>query len=129
MSAELNPFSIFWPLSGNVEQRMVTPWFSPTITTNNFAGDAGIEERVVKDVASYGKQIGYLNEIVLALAEGKAPSKKSIGQLANVVKEVEEIKAKQRRSRLDRAIDALDDLRKDQPEEYEKLIRKLAHSA
>lgn len=129
MSAELNPFSIFWPLSGNVDQHMVTPWFSPTITTNNFAGDAGVEERVVKDVASYGTQLGCLNEIVLALAEGKPPSKKSRDQLAKVVKEVEEIKAKQRRSRLESAVDALDELRQAQPEAYARLIRERARSA
>lgn len=129
MSSEFNPFSMFLPLSGNVDQNVVTPWFSPTITTNNFAGDAGVEERVVKDVASYGTQLGCLNEIVLALANKKAPSAKAMKQLAKVVEEVEEIKARQSKSRLENAVDALDALRRTQPEAYARLIQERTRSA
>jgi hypothetical protein len=129
MRSEFNPFSMFLPLSGNVDQNMVTPWFSPTITTNNFAGDAGVEERVVKDVASYGTQLGCLNEIVLALANKKVPSAKAMKQLAKVVEEVDEIKARQRKSGLENAVDALNALRRTQPEAYARLIQERARSA
>ena len=37
----------------------MTRWWSPNISLN-FAGDAGIEREVNEDVASYGRQIGWL---------------------------------------------------------------------
>ena len=64
-----NPFSFFpLPGSGPVTQDLLDHWFSPAVTYN-FAGDATIEKQVVESVASYGRQIGWLNEVVLALAE------------------------------------------------------------
>src|SRR2546429_8700244 len=50
------------PLSGNVAQRITAPWFSPSLTVN-YAGDPAVEDRVVTEVASYGKQLGWLTEI------------------------------------------------------------------
>ena len=60
-----NPFDFdpFWmfrmPLSGDVNQRITAPWFSPSVTVN-YAGDAAVEDRVVTKVASYGRQLGWL---------------------------------------------------------------------
>jgi hypothetical protein len=57
-SSNYDPFWIFrWPFSGNVNERITAPWFSPSLTVN-YAGDARIEDRVVTEVASYGKQLG-----------------------------------------------------------------------
>jgi hypothetical protein len=60
------------PLSGDVNQRITAPWFSPSLTVN-YAGDPKIEDRVVTEVASYGRQLGWLTEIVLALADKHQP--------------------------------------------------------
>ena len=124
MTTGFNPFGNFlWPFSENTNnQRITTPWFSPALTFN-FAGDTAIEERVVRDVASYGKQIGWLNEIVLALANKKEPDPKTVAQLTKVIKDIEEIKVKQKQSRLDAAVDALDQLEEAQPAEYAAFMK------
>lgn len=121
MNNYFDPFGIFrLPFSGNVNQRITTPWFSPTF---NFAGDPAIEESVVRDVASYGKQIGWRNEIVLALANKNMPDAETLAKLARVIHDIEEIKTKQRQSRLDAAVDALDQLKAEQPNVYAALIK------
>ena len=52
-SSGYDPFWMLrWPLSGNVNERITAPWFSPSLTVN-YAGDARIEDRVVTEVASY----------------------------------------------------------------------------
>jgi len=123
MSADFNPFDIFqWPLSGNVNQRIASPWFSPAMTFN-FAGDAAVEERVVKEVASYGKQLGCLNDIVLALARNGEPTPEAVDELATIVKDVADIKTRMKQSKLDKAVAALDQLSATQPDAYAALIR------
>jgi hypothetical protein len=121
MTALFDPFVFFKaPWSGDVLQRINSGWFSPTF---NFAGDAKIEERVVSEVASYGKQIGWLSEIVLAQAKGEKPVVETVAKLAKAVKEIEEIKKAQNSTALRAAIDALEQLKKTDPAEYDKLIR------
>jgi len=121
MSAPFDPFWIFKaPGSGDVWQKINSGWFSPTI---NFAGDAKIEERVVSEVASYGKQIGWLSEIVLALAKEQQLAIEAVSKLGKAVKEIEIIKAAEDSCALQGAIDALDKLKKSQPELYMKLIQ------
>lgn len=121
MSTGYNPLDIFqWPFSGNVNQRITTPWFSPTI---NIAGDAAIEERVVTDVASYGKQIGWLSEIVLELAKKSEPNAETVTRLQKAVDAIKLIKDARQQSRLEAAVDALDELSKTQPDVYAQLIK------
>ena len=55
------------PLSGDVSQWLRI--FSPTVTVNG-RGDPDLEGEIVRDVATYGAQLGPLTAIVLALAEG-----------------------------------------------------------
>ena len=50
------------PWSGDVAQRITAPWFSPSLTVN-YAGDPEVEDRVVTEVASYGKQLGWLTAV------------------------------------------------------------------
>lgn len=121
MTAPFDPFVFLKaPWSGDVWQRINSGWFSPTF---NFAGDAKIEERVVSEVASYGKQIGWLNEIVLDLAKGEKPDPDVISKLAKAVNEIEEIKAAESSSALRAAVDALGRLKAADPEQYQKLIQ------
>jgi len=116
-----SPFDPFWlfrlPLSGNVAQR----FFSPAVTVN-YAGDPAVEERVVTDVASYGKQIGWLNELVLDLAENKRPDPRTVSRLANTIKEIDDIKRQHGTSTLDGAIAALDKLQVEQADAYRRLL-------
>ncbi len=118
-----DPFWIFrGPMSGGVNQRISAPWFSPPLTIN-YAGDAEIESHVVSDVASYGKQIGWLNEIVLALAHDKEPTTEIVKRLKEAVEEIEAIKERHKRSMLQVAVEALDKLQLAQPKQYEALLR------
>ncbi len=118
-----DPFWMFrFPLSGNVNQRITAPWFSPSLTVN-YAGDPAIEDRVVTEVASYGKQLGWLNEIVLALANKQALPQETLNRLEKAVQDIETIKKEAQPSALDTANKALDQLRRDQPDKYAEVLR------
>ena len=105
------------PLSGAVNQRITAPWFSPSLTVN-YAGDPAIEDRVVTEVASYGKQLGWLNEIVLALAKKQSVPQETLNRLEKAVQEIETIKKEIQPSALDIANNALDQLKREQPDRY-----------
>jgi hypothetical protein len=118
MSSTFDPFWLFrMPLSGNVAQSIL----SPAITVN-YAGDASVEERIASDVASNGKQIGWLNEIVLALAEQRQPDPHTVARLAQAIKDIEDIKQRMKKSALGNAVDALDQLQTEAPDAYRFLI-------
>jgi len=110
------------PLSGDVNQRITAPWFSPSLTVN-YAGDPKIEDRVVTEVASYGRQLGWLTEIALALAEKMEPPGDTLGRLKEASVEIEAIKKGVRRSAIEEANAALDRLEQEQPDSYQKLLR------
>src|SRR5471030_272574 len=93
----------------SLKQWINPAWFSPAFTFN-FAGDASVENRVVSEVASYGSQIGWINDIVLALAKGDKPDAKTIEKLTTAVQEIEKIKALESSDALRTAVDALDKL-------------------
>jgi len=126
MSNSRSGFDPFWmfrlPLSGDVNQRITAPWFSPSLTVN-YAGEPAIEDRVVTEVASYGKQLGWLNEIVLALANKQAVPQETLKRLEKAVQDIETIKKEAQPSALDAANKALDQLRRDQPDKYAVLLR------
>ncbi len=126
MSTSPSGFDPFWmfrlPLSGAVNQRITAPWFSPSLTVN-YAGDPAIEDRVVTEVASYGKQLGWLNEIVLALAKKRSVPQETLNRLEKAVQEIETIKKEVQPSALDAANNALDQLKREQPDRYAELLR------
>jgi hypothetical protein len=118
-------FDPFWafrsPLSGDVNQRITAPWFSPSLTVN-YAGDPQVEDRVVTEVASYGRQLGWLMEITIALAKQQAPPEETLRRLEQASEKIDAIKKSVQRSALDEARTALDRLERDQPEVYKKLL-------
>jgi len=118
-----DPFWIFRaPLSGNVAQRITAPWFSPSLTVN-YAGDAAVEDRVVTEVASYGKQLGWLTEIAIALARNQPLPVETLRRLEQASKDIEAIKKNVRPSAAEAARNALDRLERDDPDQYHKLLR------
>ena len=126
MSANPLPgFDPFWvfrsPLSGNVDQRITAPWFSPSLTVN-YAGDPQIEDRVVTEVASYGKQLGWLTEITIALANAQKLPEGTLRRLEQASQKIDGIKKAVHRSALDEAKWALDRLEHQQPDVYKKLL-------
>jgi hypothetical protein len=126
MATNLFGFDPFWmlrtPLSGDVNQRITAPWFSPSLTVN-YAGDAVLEDRVVTKVASYGRQLGWLTEIAIALAKNQPLPEETLLRLEQASREIEAIKKEARLSALQEADKALDRLEREQPAQYDKLLR------
>jgi hypothetical protein len=110
------------PFSGDVSQRITAPWFSPSLTVN-YAGDPKIEDRVVTEVASYGRQLGWLTEIVLALAHEQPPPDDTLRSLQEASDKIEAIKKSVQQSALEEANTALDRLEREQPDIYRVLLR------
>lgn len=124
-----NSFSFFpLPWSGPVTQDLLDHWFSPAITYN-FAGNATIEKQVVESVASYGRQIGWLNEVVLALAEKRTPDGATVARMRETIDQVEALKAIHASSAFTDATDALTRLKKESPRNYERLLLSLMKQA
>lgn len=69
---------LHYPLSGSVAQRIEPDWFFGAIAPE--AGDARIEQQAF-GVASYGRQLGLLAEVVADLAE-QAPPRSAKGRAA-----------------------------------------------
>lgn len=63
---------VHWPLSGSVDQDIHPSWMAQS-------RDGGAtEQRVLREVVSYGRQIGALSDLVLALLEDRSPE--SLGE-------------------------------------------------
>lgn len=105
-------------------QKIFTSWFSNSTTVNNtnFAGNWPIEERVITDVASYGAQLGWISEIVLALAKNDNFSNDAVKKLAKAVKHIDRIKHEFGRNAAEKASDALDRLKKEAPSEFRRIV-------
>jgi hypothetical protein len=118
-----DPFWIFRsPWSGDVAQRITAPWFSPSLTVN-YAGDPAVEDRVVTEVASYGKQLGWLTEIAIALAKMQPVPEETLGRLEKAAKDIAVIKEQVGVSAVEAANDALDRLERHDPAQYDNLLR------
>jgi hypothetical protein len=110
------------PWSGDVAQRITAPWFSPSLTVN-YAGDPEVEDRVVTEVASYGKQLGWLMEIAIALAKKQPLPEETLLRLEKASAEIDAIKKQVHASAVVAANNALDRLERDDPAQYDKLLR------
>ena len=110
-------FDPFWfmrlPLSGDVNQRI----------TVNYAGNPLVEDRVVTEVASFGRQLGWLSEIAIALANKEPLPADSLRKLEAAVAEIEAIKKRVERPAIAAADEALDRLKREHPDAYERLLR------
>lgn len=124
------PWLWFWnpkvdfPLSGDVVQDFSLDQFFSAIKRR--AGNGELE-REIFDTASYGKQIGWISEVLLSLAE-RVPfedekTKESFNRLKEICKEIEEIKGKNSAKRADEAIDLLNEIKEYDPQQFEKVIR------
>ena len=86
---------VHFPWSGSVAQQIApdTDWFFGSIRPGT--GDARIEQQAF-EVASYGKQLGLITDVLLQLAEASpkasATSAASIGRLKEIRDEIERIK-------------------------------------
>jgi hypothetical protein len=117
-----------FPWSGAVSQDISPDTFFGAIAPE--AGDGELEHEIFK-TASYGKQIGILNDVVLSLlgeAAGKprtAEGKHAVAQLQSTTIKVAAIKKKYTQRQLDTAVDVLRDLKKSNPGELKRIIAEL----
>jgi hypothetical protein len=111
------PFTVNYP-SGDVD---LASWFSPTIEVT-YAGNRAIERDVVENVASFGKQLGIISDAVLEIAEGEAGEK--LARLKELVKRVDEVKARRKRDVKHEAEEALTRLAKMDEAALKSLIRR-----
>jgi len=106
-----NPLSIMFPgVGGNFQ---TFDFWSPRVSVN-FAGNPAVEREVTEDVASYGSQIGCLNDIVAALAAAAPDAVKRIDEAEDALKclnetmqKIDTIKKRRKTNVLDAARDAL----------------------
>lgn len=118
-----DPFWMFRPsLLRDMNQNINPSWFSPSLNVN-LAGNAAVEEKVVTEVASYGRQIGWLNELIVAIVEGKPIPQKTLAQLQQAISDIEAIKAANEKSAVYTAEEALDRLQREHHAGYEILLR------
>lgn len=118
------PFSLFAP--GNLNQPILPGWSFGNVTVG-YAGDPDIEKRVVEDVASFGKQIGIITDVVLELASGKPAAKNEpLAQLREIEAKVKAIKEQQKRSLSEKASDAMAKLAQSDGAAAERIARQYA---
>ena len=107
------------PLGGDVSQLFRI--FSPTVVTG--AGDPALEREIVENVATYGKQLGELTDVVLALAaQAKLPQSEALTKLTDIATAIEAKKVEYRASVLERARKALDELKEHDETGYTLLL-------
>lgn len=119
---------LYFPWSGSVAQRIEpnTSWFFDAILPS--AGGARIERKAF-DVASYGRQLGLITEVLLELAARQRPlddeAAQSLGRLKSIRAEIEQIK-KDEAHRTARQIEAqVRELKTRSAAEFQDLIERL----
>ena len=124
-----NPLSIMFPGAGGNFQNF--DFWSPRVSVN-FAGNPAVEREVTEDVASYGSQIGWLNDIVAALAKaapnalkGNDEAEDALKSLNDAMQKIDEIKQRRKTSAYDMARDALAKLGSADKDAYKRLVNSL----
>jgi hypothetical protein len=124
-----NPLNIMFPGAGGNFQTF--DFWSPRVSVN-FAGNPAVEREVTEDVASYGSQIGWLNDIVAALAKaapdalkGNEEAEGALTRLNDAMQKIQEIKARRKTNAYDAARDALARLGSADKAAYKRLVSSL----
>jgi hypothetical protein len=126
-------FPLFWqwtphfnyPFSGNVEQEIApsTDWFFGAIPPQ--AGNGAIEQEIFNTV-SYGRQIGLINTILLALAEqaefADPKAREALQELRELAGSIATIKADYRKDARARAESVLRQLAADDPAALQEVL-------
>ncbi|MFW2545237.1 hypothetical protein ACN2XU_21630 [Primorskyibacter sp. 2E107] len=112
------PFTwLRWPLSGDVIQNI-----SPEFSRVEIAGNAEIERRVVREVASYGNQLDTILDVVDMLARDLDQTDPRVTALYALIEKVDAIKQQEKDGARERAQQALDALKKVDSSGYESLM-------
>lgn len=113
-----------FPFSGSVAQRIEpqTQWFFDAIDPG--AGNGRIERQAF-EVASYGRQLGLLAEVLVDLAEQLPPRSTEAGEslqrIKDIQSQIEAIKVRDAASLVSEVERALDQLHRHHPEAFQRL--------
>jgi len=134
-----------FPLSGDVSQVMT--WWTKSlsqqtgfININNVdAGDPDVETRIISEVASYGRQLGWIAEALVAVlhrqegASLSAADRAAIDTFTTFVQRVDAIKGSSAApasfADLDGLPDDLESIRRSDPVTYERLATSIRKAA
>jgi len=129
------PWLWFWapqfhfPFSGSVAQRIEpdTSWFFAGIRPE--AGNGDVEQQIF-DVASYGRQLGLVTEVLLAqTAKDTVPAKqaaRSLARLKDVYQEIEAVKQRNRDKLTRSAVAALEQLQASDPAGFAQVLSRFS---
>lgn len=128
------PWLWFWapqlhfPWSGSVAQNIDPAVFFGMIQPG--AGHPRIEERAFSSVASYGKQLGLITEVLLALAAGNPAVKgevaDSLDKLGKIREKIEQLKALEYENEIWRVEELIRSARKRGDAHYAELVERLS---
>jgi len=104
----LTPFDIWSPIFRAPFSGDVTQEITPRILSPDIQGSPAIEERVQREVASYGKQLGKVLEALQVLA---AEAKVDLPEIDALVADVEAVKADAKEALRADAVAALERLK------------------
>ncbi len=118
-----------FPGAGGNWQEIMTRWWSPNISVN-FAGNADVERAINEDVASYGTQIGWLNEVVMALAatlpaNADPTARTALENIKEADEKITEIIKWRKGNAMTKAREALKELSKTDADGYRRLVQAL----
>ena len=129
------PWLWFWspqyhfPFSGSVAQRIEpdTSWFFAGIRPE--AGNGDVEKEIF-ETATYGRQLGLISEVLLAMAGSKHISQpqatESLQRLEEVYCEVETVKSRRKQKLSKAATDVLEKLQANDPAELERVLARFS---
>jgi hypothetical protein len=121
-----------YPWSGSVAQEISpdTTWFFGAIKPQAGIGEV---EKEIFDVASYGKQLGLITEVLLSLASAdaidSAKAAESLRRLKETHAEIEKVKAENSHRLAEAAIAMLRKLRARDRDAFRRLLRELEADA
>lgn len=133
----MNPWLVLWapqltlPFGGSVAQRIEpnTNWFFDAIPPN--AGDPRIERRAF-DIASYGRQLGLISEVLSDIAQQTPPAtpkgRKSLKRLREIQARIERLKDEDAMDTLEQLDALLARLKKNHPEKLAAARQRLVHA-
>jgi len=133
------PWWWFWapqvrfPLSGSLAQRIEpnTNWFFDGIRPEAGIGD--VEKEIFENVASYGRQLGLIIEVLLGSVKSGAidsqDAAKSLERLEDIYRQTEQVKSESSSRLAAAAIALLDKLHASDREQIERVLRHFANHA
>ena len=115
-----------FPFSGSVAQR-IEPDFFAAIRASAGNGDV---EREAFDLASYGRQLGLITEVLLSMTSQdtvtRAKGEESLARLKVIYDEVEDVKRRHRAGEVETARVALEKLQSSDPAALAVLLQRFA---